>query len=142
MSGEEVWVPVGIPGYGEYQVSNTGKIRNRAGKVLSPYLKHGDVCINLWLDGSKKTFKLEVLLASASLKWVRPAHVQAASSDPRRPVNQYDMNGNFVATYPSIKEAAQAVGCHPRNITSNARNVSKSASGFVWKYVDDAAQTA
>lgn len=73
-----------------------------------------------------------------NLEWVTPSQNTQHAHDTgllntKRTVNQYDMNGEFVATYGSLKEAALAVGCHRRNISANVCGFSKSASGFVWK---------
>ena len=54
-----------------------------------------------------------------------------------KPVNQYDMGGNFVATYPSIKAAAKAVDGKRPAISMCCRGVKKkSHRGFVWRFVE------
>ena len=53
----------------------------------------------------------------------------------RRPVNQYDLQGNLIKQWESAKLAAMTLGkCVP--VISNAINdpKQKTAYGFIWKY--------
>ena len=48
-------------------------------------------------------------------------------------VNKYDLNGNYIQTYNSIKEAQnQNPKCS--NISKVCRGERKQAGGFIWKY--------
>lgn len=48
-------------------------------------------------------------------------------------VKQYSLNGEYIATYSSITEAGQAVGCQSGNISEQIRGKRKTAGGFIWK---------
>lgn len=53
----------------------------------------------------------------------------------RKEVYQYDLDGNFIARYKSIKEASRAIGkveAHNR-ISRVCRGLGKTAYGYVWK---------
>ena len=50
------------------------------------------------------------------------------------PVEQYDLAGNFIAVYPSIKEATKAVGGKSNHISGCAKGVRKTAYGYIWKH--------
>jgi group I intron endonuclease len=52
-----------------------------------------------------------------------------------RPVNQYDLNGVFIKTFTSIKEAQLETGA--KLISSCCRRVRKCSGNFIWRYVDD-----
>lgn len=54
----------------------------------------------------------------------------------RKKINQYDLNGNFIKTYISLKEAAIANSISRGNICSCLSNTRKTAGGFIWKYVN------
>lgn len=54
-------------------------------------------------------------------------------SKHKTPVNQYDIDGKFIASYNTTKEAAQAVGVHPNAITNAINGWSVSAGGFIWQ---------
>lgn len=52
-------------------------------------------------------------------------------------VEQYSLNGEYIATYNSITEAGQAVGCQSGNISEQIRGKRKTAGGFIWKKKED-----
>lgn len=51
-----------------------------------------------------------------------------------RVVSQYTLNGEFVASYPSIREAERITGIDNTMISRVCRGKSKFAKGYVWKY--------
>lgn len=52
-----------------------------------------------------------------------------------RAVHQFSINGDLVATYRSLTEAQNATGIELHNISEACRGNSKTAGGYVWKYV-------
>lgn len=54
------------------------------------------------------------------------------------PVNQYDLDGNYIQTFPSYSEAAKSIGSHALygNISRAARGLRKTAYGFRWEEVE------
>lgn len=55
----------------------------------------------------------------------------------RRQVDQFDLDGNFIATYPSIKDAAKAVGDFESCIGSCVRGKMRRSKQFRWRYHED-----
>lgn len=51
-----------------------------------------------------------------------------------KPINQYDLNGNFIARHDSITEAANKVNTSRRNICHNVKGNQKTAGGYKWEY--------
>ena len=51
-----------------------------------------------------------------------------------KPVEQYTLDGVFVAEYPSIKEAERQTGISNSNICQCCKGNKKSAGGYIWKY--------
>jgi len=49
-------------------------------------------------------------------------------------VNQYDLKGNLINTYKSVKYAASVLGKLPGSISLVCSNKRKTAYGFIWKY--------
>lgn len=53
---------------------------------------------------------------------------------PRKRVKQISLDGDVVAEYPSIEEAASAVGVKGPNISKCVRHRGKTSAGFRWEY--------
>ncbi|UCH97697.1 MAG: hypothetical protein JSV88_12840 [Candidatus Aminicenantes bacterium] len=51
----------------------------------------------------------------------------------KKPVYQYDPEGNFIKKYPSVKEAAKAMGITPGAISFSMKKSNRTAAGFIWK---------
>lgn len=56
-----------------------------------------------------------------------------------RPVEQLTLDGQHVARYDNIADAARAVGCDPSTISGVCRGkpCSKTAKGYRWRYTDE-----
>lgn len=52
-------------------------------------------------------------------------------------VNQYDLHGNFIASYPSQTEAAKQTGVCGSNIMRCCKGERYRAGGYIWRYSDD-----
>jgi|SRR5699024_11081385 len=54
----------------------------------------------------------------------------------KKPVEQYDKQGNLIATYDGVREAERATGIGSSQISAVAlgKPMRKSAGGYVWKY--------
>lgn len=55
----------------------------------------------------------------------------------KKPVNQYDLSGKYLKTYPSVTEASRLLGCRDTTICQACSGKSKTAIGFQWRYVAD-----
>jgi hypothetical protein len=53
----------------------------------------------------------------------------------QRPIIQYSPGGNVMRTFPSIKEAAQAVGVNESSIIGALTGKQKTSAGYKWEYV-------
>jgi Zn ribbon nucleic-acid-binding protein len=63
--------------------------------------------------------------------------VKAKKHHGQQKVNQYDKNGNFIKTFDTIKDAAQAMGLKSISAITNAcTGLSKTSKGFIWKYAN------
>jgi group I intron endonuclease len=56
-----------------------------------------------------------------------------ASAASSVPVLQYSKDGEFIAEYPSIKVATQAVGGSSNHISACTKGTRKTAFGYIWK---------
>lgn len=53
----------------------------------------------------------------------------------RTTIGQYDINGNLIATFKTIKEASQTLGVSETGIGNVLHNRAKTSGGYVWKFV-------
>lgn len=56
-------------------------------------------------------------------------------------VLQYDLNGNYIKEFKSVKLASKEVGVEPRCISNVIHGWSRSAGGYIWKLKTDNIQT-
>jgi hypothetical protein len=72
-----------------------------------------------------------------NLRWVTKKENSAAHnkeiSHPKR-VIQKDMDGNEIARFDSLKEAADSLGMSPSSISKAVLKVNSSAGGYIWDY--------
>lgn len=85
-------------------------------------------------NGDKTDNRLE------NLEWVtakeNTAHAlrtKITKSHPKK-VKQYTRDGDYIATFDSIIEAAAKTGANDRHISAVCRGKRKTTGGFVWKY--------
>lgn len=55
----------------------------------------------------------------------------------KRPIEQYSLTGQLVATFDSITEAAKILDVHRSSIENALANKSYNCKGYLWKYQDD-----
>lgn len=158
----ETWLPVA--GYeGLYEVSNLGRVRSLvSGRVRRPAKDHGGyLIVTLCKNGEQKTYRAHRLVATAfhenplnlpevnhrnevktdnramNLEWCDATYNNAYGTRIERistPVYQYDLDGAFVAWYPSTAEAARRTGVNHGAISSCASGKRKTQGGFQWRY--------
>jgi len=56
------------------------------------------------------------------------------SENNSKPVNQYDLEGNFIREYKSIKVAGEMNNIFPQNISYCCKGNCKFRGGYIWKY--------
>lgn len=55
-------------------------------------------------------------------------------NNPSKPVLQFSKTGDFIAEYPSVREAERRTGCHSQSICKCCKGKYKSCGGYIWKY--------
>lgn len=158
---DEVWKD--ILGYeNEYQVSNYGRVKSLKKKdlIMSPILGRTQdyYSVGLTKNGVKKQYSIDRLVAQAflpnpnnfpevnhidedttnnkvdNLEWVTHSqNVKHSAHKQSYPVNQYDIDYNLIASFPSLAEAERQTGIFRTNITSAIKRNGK-AGGYIWKY--------
>jgi hypothetical protein len=101
--------------------------------------KHSEETKKLISESRKKTGKtlahqiaidkLKGRKINKSEEWVRNN-----AESVKKPILQYDKEGNFIKEWKSAKDVEIEIGLSRKNISANLRNKTKQAYGYVWKY--------
>lgn len=65
------------------------------------------------------------------------ADFSGANHPQARAVVQLDLNGNYIKTFQTTKEAAESIGQRGPNITICCQNTHRTAGGYMWRYKDE-----
>lgn len=52
----------------------------------------------------------------------------------QKPIDQFDLNNNYIQTFPSIQEAARVTKTEATNIVKVAKGKMRQTNGYIWKY--------
>lgn len=149
-----------IKDYPDYAISNLGNVYSyKNGKVvkLSPRsVGWGYLQVSLCKNGEIKQCLIHRLVAEAfipnplglpevnhidenklnnraeNLEWCDRQYNNEYSQ--AKQVEQYDLNGNLIATWKSLAEAERQLGFDKRHISACCLGKRKTAYGFIWKY--------
>lgn len=91
-------------------------------------------CVN-HKDGNKLNNKTENLEWCTYKENINHAFSTGLRQDTKK-INQYDLDGNYIATYDSIREAERKTGTKNTGINACLHNKYKKSNGFMWKYAD------
>jgi hypothetical protein len=90
---------------------------------------------NLYLV-SRKEFVQKVRQEAVKVikeeQWT-PEQIKARGYIKNRTISKYNLDGAYMATYPSIQKASEATGINHSVIYSNASNLWSSTGGFYWR---------
>ena len=143
----------GLKGEKTLMLKQITAIQLKEAKITNGYLG-----IRLYNGENVKTFKIHRLVASTfipnplnlpqinhidenktnnnveNLEWCSAQYNIDYSQS--KPVNQYSLDGIYIATYKSIKEASKQTGINQGDISCCCRGKYKTSGGFIWKYVN------
>lgn len=63
-----------------------------------------------------------------------PTNLESNHLSNRKPVDQFDLDGNYIASFPSIRIAAQTLGLCESSVACCCRGVYKMSGGYVWRF--------
>lgn len=87
------------------------------------------------IDGNKLNNKVNNLRKISLSENVLAALYQQKTNSSAKKVAQYDLNGNFIAEFPSAKEAARVLNLDSSTISKVCRGKNKTHGGFIFKYI-------
>ena len=74
---------------------------------------------------------------------LQPTHLEIARKATGKIVNQYDLNNNFIQSFPSVKAAAESIGKitstsngATSHISDVCRGKRKTAYGYIWRFAN------
>lgn len=70
---------------------------------------------------------------SSETKYKMSIAKQNKPSNALKPILQYDIQGNFIQEWSSLKQPSERLNINSRSIGNCLNNVSKTAGGYVWK---------
>lgn len=157
----EIWKD--CKGYeGNYQISNTGRLFNVRTQHYIKFSNHknGYKVANLTAKNGKRKKEYQHRLVALAFidnpnNYPEVNHINAIRDDNRvenlewvsrqeniakssifTPVLQYDLDGNLIKGYPSIRDAARSVVASESNISACLGGNQKTCGGFIWKRSD------
>ena len=104
----------------EFKLDN--KNNGGGGPSKGRYLRSKD---QNWKDNLSKSHKCKVVTSETRLK-MSESHLKS--------VSQYDIKGNLLNTFPSMKEAALQTNTNKTSISGACSGKYKKVGGYIWKY--------
>lgn len=131
---------IGEHGYKYYRLSKDGKKKMFYAHrlVAEAFLPNpNNFTIVNHIDGNKLNNNISNLRLLSLSENVQAAFYTQKTNQSCKTVLQFDLNGRFVAEFPSIKEAARQLNLDSSTISKVCRGQNKTHGGFIFKYKDN-----
>lgn len=86
------------------------------------------------IDGNKLNNHINNLRCVSNSENVNSAFYNTKTNKSIKKVDQYDINGNYITTFPSLREAGRQLGLDSSSITKVCKGKVKTCGGFIFKY--------
>lgn len=103
-------------------------------------------CCELWNQGIRSTFKIRDMVngvkeVATVINYLKKGveiglcdYNSEMTKTPGRKVKKYDLDGNFLCEYNSVKHAARENDLSPTSVKSACLSINKTAKGFKWEF--------
>lgn len=89
------------------------------------------------INGDKLDNRVENLRKITLSENVMASYYEQNTNSNKKIVEQYDLNNQFIASYPSAAEAARKLKLDSSTISKVCRGINKTHGGFIFKYKDN-----
>jgi hypothetical protein len=86
------------------------------------------------LDNTKRIYERKRMVSIFRQEHYRRKGVAASTAVTGRQVSQYDKKGKKIKTFPSLSDAARALGVNQSRISHAANELEPTACGFFWRF--------
>lgn len=125
-------------GYYKVRLSKEGKVIDQAIHNLVYCTFYNTIIPNGYVinhkDGNKLNNNLENLELVTLSDNVKKALYETKTNSNHKEVKQFDLNHNYIATYPSTREAAKILKLDASTISKVCRGKNKTHGGFIFEY--------
>lgn len=126
-------------GYYKVRLSNFGKttdfmVHKLVYQCFSKDSTNEDGYVIDHIDGDKQNNNFSNLRKITLSENVMAALYKTRTNKSSKPISQYDINNNFIATFPSAKEAGRQLKIDASSIIKNCKGKLKTCGGFIFKY--------
>ena len=131
--------PSVVCGYYKIRCSQNGKTKDFmlhqiVYKVFNNDFNEDKTMVIDHVDGNKNNNNVSNLRKISISENVLAALYETKTNKTGKPVSQYSLNGDFIATYPSAREAARRLNLDSSTISKVCRGQNKTHGGFIFKY--------
>ena len=128
-------------GYYKVRLSNNGIVKDFIVHRLVYELFSGvsipESCVIDHIDGNKLNNYIDNLRCITNSENVLAALYETKTNATAKVVNQYSLNGDYIQSFRSAREAAKQLGLDSSTISKVCRGKNKTHGGFIFKYSEN-----
>ena len=128
-------------GYYKVRLSDNGLVNDYMIHQLVYKLFKGDYDKNNFIidhiDGNKLNNDINNLRLLTNSENAHAAFYETKTNSSAKKVAQYDLNGNFIKSFPSARVASKELNLDSSTISKVCRGKNKTHGGFIFKYIEE-----